>query len=65
MLIITVLVSVALVISIGFNIKPRKSKKPVLATDARQLLHDLSHGGAIVKVTVIDPEGLLIYRGGA
>jgi cell division protein FtsB len=41
----------------------RIKKEPTL--DARQLLHDLTHGGAVVKVSVIDPSGLLIYRGGA
>lgn len=41
----------------------RQSKKQPLSVDAKQLLHDLTNGGAIVRVTVIDPEGLMVYRG--
>lgn len=42
-----------------------KKKDKKLTVDARQLLHDLTAGGAIVRVSVIDPDGLMIYRGGA
>ena len=38
-----------------------KKSKPI-AQDARQLLHDLTKGGAVVRVSVIDPEGLMFYR---
>jgi len=36
-------------------------KKRTLTVDARELLHDLSGGRAILDVRVIDPTGLL-YR---
>ena len=54
-----------LIVSVTLNVYQfRLNKKPKkLAADAKDLLHDLTNGGAIVKVTVIDPEGLLIYRG--
>lgn len=38
-------------------------KIPAPSIEALQMLHDLTHGGAIVKVTVLDPSGLLIYKG--
>jgi len=41
-------------------------KKPQPTTEASQLLHDLTaNGGALVRLTVMDPEGLLMWRGGA
>jgi len=43
-------------------VKRKSSNKKQLTTDARQLLHDLTGGGSVVKVSVIDPEGLMIYR---
>ena len=37
---------------------------PVQKTiDAKELLADLLKGQSIVKLTVIDPDGLMIYRG--
>jgi hypothetical protein len=41
-----------------------KKNKKKLSTDARQLLNFLTNGGAVVKIEVIDPEGLMFYRGG-
>lgn len=38
-----------------------ESKKEVLTIDAKQVLHDLTHGGAVVKITPIDPTQLF-YR---
>jgi len=51
-----------LVVLILYKKKPQNNKKQ-LATDARQLLHDLTHGGSVVRISVIDPSGLMIYRG--
>lgn len=63
----TVFLTAIAAVSISLNIYAfffnKKPQKQALSVDAKQLLHDLTHGGAIVKVTVIDPEGLLIYRG--
>lgn len=38
-----------------------KSKKETLTIDAQQILHDLTHGGAVVRITPIDPTQLF-YR---
>jgi hypothetical protein len=54
----------SLALNVYFAINQKKNPKK-LAVDAKQLLHDLTQGGAIVKVTVIDPDGLMIYRGRA
>lgn len=43
--------------------KKRHPEKRQLAKDARELLHDLTHGGSVVRISVIDPMGLMIYRG--
>jgi len=51
--------SLALNINQYFN---KKKPKKSLSTDANQLLHDLTRGGSIVKITVIDPAGLMIYK---
>lgn len=61
-----ILMSAALVVSlivnaILFYTRLRARKQP-MAQDARQLLADLTKGGAIVRVEVIDPEGLMVYR---
>jgi hypothetical protein len=37
------------------------AKKPVLTSDARQLLHELSKGKAVVEIRVLDASGLF-YR---
>lgn len=59
------LLGTALVLSIAGNvflfIKHKKTPK-TLGVDARQLLHDLTRGGSVVKLEIIDPSGLLIYR---
>lgn len=55
-----------LAISIGFNLFffwQKRTKKPEASLDAKQLLHDLFRGSAVVKIEVIDPTDLLIYRG--
>lgn len=44
------------------QIKKLKTRKD-LATDARELLHYLTRGGALLRITVIDPEGIMLYRG--
>jgi hypothetical protein len=61
-----VFIIILLALSVSFNIQQflsNKKRKRVLTVEAKDLLHDLTNGGAIVKVTVIDPGGLLIYRG--
>lgn len=61
-----IFVSVALVVSLIVNAyllyTRRLWKRKPPTQDARQLLADLTNGGAIVRVTVIDPEGLMVYR---
>jgi hypothetical protein len=54
-------------LNIGFAvwhyIQSKNIQKKPLSTDARELLHHLTNGGGIVRVSVIDPDGLLLYRG--
>lgn len=60
-----IILAATLTASLLFNlylvINKKSTRKP-LAQDARALLHDLTQGGAIVRITVIDPDGLMIYR---
>jgi hypothetical protein len=59
-------VIILLTLSVSFNIQQyfsSKKKKKVFTVEANDLLHDLTNGGAIVKVTVINPAGLMLYRG--
>jgi hypothetical protein len=57
------LVLVALAISLVANVclaYRAFSKKKTLALDARQLLHDLTSGRAVVDVRVIDTAGVFL-----
>lgn len=39
--------------------------KPQMALDAKDLIHDLTKkGAALVRIQVLDPEGLFMTRGG-
>lgn len=62
-----IVLAIFLVVSLAYNFHQHKEskKKHKLSVDARQLLHDLTNSGAVVRVTVLDPTGLLYYRGGA
>lgn len=40
-----------------------KRKQKELTTDARELLHYLTRGGGVVRVEILDPTKLLLYKG--
>lgn len=47
-----------------FILLKKSAKRPAITRGATELLHDLTAGGeAMVKITVIDPSGLLMWRG--
>jgi len=57
---------IALIVSLFLNgwlfYLSRKIKKEP-TQDARELLHYLTKGGALVRLEILDPSGLLFYRG--
>lgn len=64
MLLSLIIVSLCLVISLSFNLyQYKKQKVPMKAQptlDAEQLLHDLTRGPSLVRISVIDPSNLMI-----
>ena len=38
----------------------RSKKQPAPTLDAQALMHDLMSGGAVLKITVLNPEGLFL-----
>lgn len=64
---LTLSLSLALALSLGavvyLLVSLKKAKKaPVPTSDARDLLHSLTAGGAVVRITVLDPEALMLRR---
>lgn len=46
--------------SLRKSLKNIESQKKPLTMDAQQLLHDITHGGALVKITPMNPEDLYL-----
>ena len=43
------------------NALSEKKEKETLTIDAQQILHDMTHGGAVIRITPIDPTQIF-YR---
>lgn len=57
----TIVLFVGLVVSVGLNLYQRfKPHKKDTSYDARALLHDLTAGAGLIKVTRIAPEDVIL-----
>jgi len=58
------IISTALIVSLGFNIyqlvKKPKPTKENLSIEAEAILHDLSRGPALIKVSRVNPEHIML-----
>jgi hypothetical protein len=62
---LALLLGCPLLVSLSFNaflfFRLKHSKKqPAPTLDAQTLLHDLMQGGAVLRITVLNPEGLFL-----
>lgn len=59
--VVNYLLGASLVLNVGLAYFLRQKRQRPLTTDAKQLLHELTTGGAVVKVEVLDTSALF-YR---
>ena len=64
--VLSVLLACSIAISITLYLRLKNHvKRPSPTLDAKDLIHDITkHGSALVRIHVLDPEGLFISKAG-